>query len=339
MNEQFDIPVVLFIFKRYKTVLQIIDRIRQVKPRTVYLIGDGTRNIDEEAKVLEAREIIEKSIDWDCNIIKNYASSNRGVYENIGKGAIWVLKQEKSAIFLEDDNLPEISFFYYCRELLERYENNQEILWINGTNYLGEYFPENNADYVFTKHLLPCGWASWSEKFINFYDGDLLSLGDLEKQNNFKKSYNSEILFQQQWHSINTTKRKLELKNPVSWDFQMCYSIRANMLYGIAPRTNQIKNIGVDSDSTHGGTSMNIEMTSRFCGVESKKLSLPLKHPEKIELDKEFEDMNDKIIRWPLRTQILYRMCYLVKPLLRMHKYDSMSLVVKKCKEKFKNVP
>lgn len=98
----------MFIFKRKDTVLRIIDRIREVKPKTFYIIADAGRNDEEKALVRECREAVEKAIDWECNLIKNYAKENRGVHAQIGMGALWVFEREERAIFLEDDNLPEV---------------------------------------------------------------------------------------------------------------------------------------------------------------------------------------------------------------------------------------
>ena len=115
MKEQFDIPVVLLIFKRKDKRTQIIDRVSQVKPKKVYIIADGPRDDSEKKDVLECRAWLEGLIDWDCEVIKNYADTNRGVYENIGEGAKWVFEKEETAIFLEDDNLPEVDFFKFSK--------------------------------------------------------------------------------------------------------------------------------------------------------------------------------------------------------------------------------
>ena len=140
MNEYFDIPIALFMFKRSDTLLKIIAVLSKIKPKKLYLLSDQGRNEEEIRIVEKTRNLIENAIDWDCEIIKNYASENRGVYENIGEGARWVFQQEKKAIFLEDDNLPEISFFSYCKELLDKYENNNKILWICTTKYFSFIF-------------------------------------------------------------------------------------------------------------------------------------------------------------------------------------------------------
>lgn len=97
--EKFNIPVVLFIFKRYKTTKKIIDILRQINVSHIYLIADGARDEQEEKRVSECRSEVEKYIDWDCTVTKNYADKNRGVMENIGNGARWVLKEKKRRFF------------------------------------------------------------------------------------------------------------------------------------------------------------------------------------------------------------------------------------------------
>ena len=92
----------------------IIDRLREIQVSKVYLMADYGRNKNEIEQAEACRKAAEQAIDWNCEVIKNYATENRGVYGNIGKGAQWVFQREEMAIFLEDDNLPEVTFFRYC---------------------------------------------------------------------------------------------------------------------------------------------------------------------------------------------------------------------------------
>ena len=110
---RFNIPVVLFIFKREKAV-EVIKRISLIRPEKLYILADQGRNEEERVAVERCRKKVESAIDWNCEIIRNYADENRGVYQNIGEGAKWVLRREKWAIFLEDDNLPELTFIECC---------------------------------------------------------------------------------------------------------------------------------------------------------------------------------------------------------------------------------
>ena len=111
--EQFNIPIALMCFKRLDTTMQILERIASVQPRKLYILSDEGRNDEEKKVVAQLRRNIEDRVDWECELIKNYAEENRGVFANIALGAKYVFQREESAIFLEDDNLPEVTFFFY----------------------------------------------------------------------------------------------------------------------------------------------------------------------------------------------------------------------------------
>lgn len=327
----FDIPIVLITFKRADTVLRILERVKNVQPQKIYILSDQGRNAEEIAMVNKCRASVELAIDWPCTIIKNYAKENRGVHANIGLGAKWVFEREKYAIFLEDDNLPEISFFDYCRELLLKYEDDSRILWICGTNYLGKYEPDNNASYMFTRHLLPCGWASWANKFNKWYDAELSLINDNYVVNELKQTYVDERLYKQQLDSIFREQRRINRgQRFASWDYHMALTIRANNLLGIAPCNNQIKNIGVDGLSTHGGNDMANIMTKRFCGMESYPLQLPLTHPKTVLVDSKFEKRISDIILYPLQYRIKGKIINLIKKVMKIDIDESLTEAIRR---------
>lgn len=312
----FDVPVVLFLFKRKETLPRIFERLEQVRPSKIYLIADEGRNREERALASEVRSLAESLITWDCEVVRDYADSNRGVHSQIGMGAMRVFEQEETAIFLEDDNLPETTFFEYCREMLTRYWDDERILWVCGTNYLGKY--GDTSDYYITQHLLPCGWASWRRKYLRFYDWNL----DLTERPNWKKtlraSYEDKRLYRQQLDSVEVEMFKKEHGERFhSWDYHMAFSLRMNNKYGIMPSFNQIKNIGVDEHSEHGGSSFNNVMTRRFCGMESYPLDLPM--PEKTfdeAIDKKLETAIGRIILYPAKMRLPIEMKRPLKKIL-----------------------
>lgn len=302
----FDIPVVLFIFKRKDTVLQIIDRIREVAPQKVYIMADAGRNSEEQVLVENCRSSIEAAIDWECTVIKNYAIENRGVHAQIGMGARWVFEREEEAIFLEDDNLPEVTFFEYCKRCLEKYRNDKKVFWICGTNYLEKCNVPDNASVFASKHLMPCGWASWAYKFNELYDYDLKLTDNPNWKKILKSKYKDKRLYVQQLRNINDELfRKQRGERYRSWDYHTVFSIRMNDLFGIVPCNNQIKNIGVDEFSTHGGNSFDLVMTQRFCGIESYPMPQNLRLPDADSLSFNFERKIGKIILFPLKPRII----------------------------------
>lgn len=326
---QFNVPVVVFFFKRAEKTALIIDRLSLVRPKKLYLISDGGRNSSESAVVDECRRVVESRITWPCEVIRNYADSNRGVFDRIGLGAKWVLEREGVAIFLEDDNLPEISFFKFCEEMLERYRNDSRVLWICGTNYLKEYEPSDGASYVFSRHMMPCGWASWKDKFFQFYDESLSLWDDPYLKKRVVAEYSNKALCRQDIRNWDREKLRIEGGRPNSWDYQMSFSQRVHGLYAIVPKYNQITNIGVDEHSIHGGTTFSNIMTARFCGLPTKSLVFPLSHPKVVLSDLKYESLVDSIVLLPLRYRLRGGLNRALKKLLLIDVSDSLVGVVK----------
>ncbi len=50
-------------------------------------------------------------------------------------GLDWVFSQVESAIILEDDCLPQPSFFTFCEKMLARYSGDSRIGMVRGNNY------------------------------------------------------------------------------------------------------------------------------------------------------------------------------------------------------------
>jgi hypothetical protein len=76
---QFTSPVVFFIFNRPANTATVFDVIRQVKPSKLFVIADSARpdRVGEAEKCAAARAVIE-TIDWDCEVFKDYSDHNLG---------------------------------------------------------------------------------------------------------------------------------------------------------------------------------------------------------------------------------------------------------------------
>ncbi len=321
----FSVPIGLIFFKRKESTLQVFEQIRKIKPKKLYLISDEGRNDEEKEMVLEIRTRILELCDWGGEIIKLFADENRGVYVQIGEITKNILNKEGKAIFLEDDNLPALSFFTYCAELLDKYENEEKVLWICGTNYMKDSTNDLKTSYAFTQQLLPCGWASWGWKFSKYYDG---KLGFFDYPNHKKiisKRYKNKKLFKQQYTAAKKEYlRAKKNKRISSWDFQMIAALKYHDLLGITPVFNQIKNIGADLHSTHGGTTMKNVMTRRFCEIDVGELDFPLIHPTEINVDPSYEKKIEKIILFPFYLRFKFLISSLLKKILRIPMEDSL---------------
>lgn len=327
----FDIPVVLILFKRIDKPLAIIGQLKKIMPSRIYLLSDAGRSREEQDQVEKCRLSIETAIDWDCEVIKKYADQNLGVYGNIAGGAKWVFEREDMAIFLEDDNLPDLSFFKFCKEMLIKYKVDTRVLWVCGTNYFETTKTRNSESYFFSMNMFPCGWASWSDKFCKFYDGTFSLLDKPGIKKIISTRYLTKALYRQDLQNWNDELRRIGFNGkPASWDHQMSLSLRANGLYGIVPKSNLIKNIGVDEASIHGGVSMSQTMTRRFCEIPLHALEFPLKHPAVIYIDKKIEADLERYITYPASMRLKIWVSLLLKKILRLSPDQSVTVYIKR---------
>lgn len=82
-----------------------------------------------------------------------------GCGKRMSSGISWAFEQEEKLIIIEDDCLPDLSFFRYCEELLELYKEDENIMLIGGSNSIEEM--EGEDSFVFTPYLENWGWATW----------------------------------------------------------------------------------------------------------------------------------------------------------------------------------
>ena len=116
-------PVAFIVYKRFDTTKRVFHEISKVKPQKLYLIADGPKSISEFGMCKKVRDYVENSVNWDCNFIPVYSDLNLGLAKRVKSGLDIVFKNEEKAIVLEDDTLPNKSFFSFCENLLDFYEN------------------------------------------------------------------------------------------------------------------------------------------------------------------------------------------------------------------------
>ncbi|MCX5762039.1 MAG: glycosyltransferase family A protein, partial [Gemmatimonadetes bacterium] len=131
-------PVVLFAFNRPELTARVFATIRAARPSRLFLVCDGPRadRPGEADRCAAVRQILSE-VDWPCEVERNYSDENMGCGLRVSSGIEWVFARTEEAIFLEDDVLPEATFFRYCDELLERYRTDDRVMMICGYNLLG----------------------------------------------------------------------------------------------------------------------------------------------------------------------------------------------------------
>src|SRR5262245_21941551 len=154
-------PVVVCLFNRPEPLTEVIKAVAAMRPPKLYLVADGPRaDRAGDAEACESARRVATAVDWPCEVHTDFASANLGLARRMYSGLSWVFSQEERAIVLEDDCVPDASFFAFCEELLERYRDDNRVLTING-----DTFQDRDValpySYWFSRYPHSWGWASW----------------------------------------------------------------------------------------------------------------------------------------------------------------------------------
>lgn len=298
------VPVALFVFNRPEYTRRVLEAVRLARPALVFLIADGPRpdHPGEAAQCLEVRRLLGEGIDWPCEIRQNYADLNLGCRERIASGLAWVFEQVDRAIILEDDCVPEVTFFPYCQELLERFRDDPRIGMISGTNYRLQDSLDAGS-YFFTRHHSIWGWATWRRAFSG-YDVTMTT---------WRESVSAEAL-DACWDDhrsrlIHRTMFDLYREGAVdTWDIPWVFHLVRNRMLSVVPHLNQITNIGVAGTRGRG--------EDRNNNLPSQPLPFPLQHPDLIEPDTSYDRYvsgRHRLVRDWLRARWTHRVRNLFK--------------------------
>jgi len=269
----FNTPILFVIFARIDTTQKVFDAIRTCKPKTLYVAADGPREgkKGEKEKCQQTRDIIEQ-IDWDCELKTLFRDKNLGCKMAVSSAISWFFENEESGIILEDDCLPDQSFFPYCEELLIKYKDDERIGHIGGNCFFPNLFNQNES-YTFSSLSHIWGWATWRRVWKK-YDLNLSywKEGSKEKRRNLFNYKIEEIYF-----SSFISDAINERNGMHAWDCQHLYSLRLQNQLSIYPSINLVTNIGLYSEeATH------ISWKNKHNYIHSKPIKFPLNHPKEI---------------------------------------------------------
>jgi hypothetical protein len=269
---QLNTPVAFIIFNRPDTTERVFAEIAKAKPPKLLVVGDGPRTsrVGEADRVAETRAIIEQ-VDWDCEVLTNYSDINLGCKRRVSSGIDWVFEQVDEAIILEDDCLPDSTFFRFCEELLARYRSDQRISQINGCNLQFGYCI-NDDSFYFSNYPLIWGWATWRDRWKNSYDVEMKSWPQIRNEGRLEDWVYSHAE-QDFWKNIfeQVYQGKVD-----TWDYQWTFACKLNGRLSVLPNVNLISNIGFGADATHTTGS------SVLANMPIEEMQFPLVYPEGI---------------------------------------------------------
>lgn len=281
-------PVTFIIFKRPQTTEKVFQAIRQVKPKKLFVIADGPRtDRPGEAEKCEASRAIIDRVDWECEVIKNYADTNLGCATRVSSGLDWVFSKVEQTIILEDDCIPHNSFFRFSEELLEKYQNDTRISSISAQNVQAGQ-PRTNYSYYFSRYSHCWGWATWKRAWQH-YDLNIKLWQEVQAQNLLH-----DILLDSK--AVNYWRRTFQTiyDNPtgITWDYQWTFACWMQGSLSITPNVNLVANVGVGADATH----FTSDKEFSFINLPTQSMEFPLKHPPYIIRNVEADTFTQKIV-------------------------------------------
>lgn len=300
MNTQLDTPVALVFFNRPEQFAKVFEEVRKAKPSKLFLIQDGPRKNNERDRenIAKCREVLE-GIDWECDVVKDFSDENLGCGKRVFSGISKCFEQVDRLIILEDDCVPSQSFFPFCRELLEKYKDDQRIGLISGMNHLNR-FDAAEGDYLFSMMGSIAGWATWKRSWENV-SFELDRIADDENAMRLLRNYEKYSCTRNSFYTMVKEKNAmLQMGKKISsWSTQFGSNRVLNSQLYIVPKVNLMTNIGLTAESANSVGS--IKMVPRglrpLYQLKLHDMEFPLKHPKYVMNDIEYSKKVDRIMR------------------------------------------
>ncbi len=276
---KFNVPILILAWRRAIHLRQVIQSLKLINAENLYVVVDGPRfganfNLDVE-QISETVDVIESEITWPCNVTKLYRDINFGCGLGVSSAITWFFNQVDYGIILEEDCVPNMSFFNFCEQMLEKYHNEERIMHIGGQSF-GVNRDSVENPYFFSSYNHIWGWATWRRSW-NKYE---YQLSDKSKE---KVILNLTYYFD----TLKERNYWIEILNRLdeidTWDYQWTFTIWANNGLAILPNRNLVKNIGFDSMATHTSQdNLDYNLELDFSTIEL----LELKNNQLMELNK-----------------------------------------------------
>ena len=110
-------PILLMVYIKPSTTLKVINRLREIQPPKIYISVNVP--LKKKFEIKKNKKVIEiiKTIDWKCKIVLKKRKKHVDAYTSYKDAINWFFKNENEGIILEDDTLPNKSFFYFCEKM------------------------------------------------------------------------------------------------------------------------------------------------------------------------------------------------------------------------------
>lgn len=264
-------PILLLIFNRPGPTQQVFETVRAARPARLYVAADGPRvSRAGEGFLCEEARRVATAVDWPCEVRTLFRASNLGCGRAVSEALNWFFAQEPEGIVLEDDCVPDPTFFRFAGELLERYRDDSRVMSIGAQHHPG---PDHRpaASYYFSRYQHCWGWASWRRAWA-LYDRELGRWPAL-RHTPWLRQQGGHI-FARYWRTWFDAVRSGEID---TWDYQWTFSHFLHSGLAAMPDRTLVTNIGFGDDATHTIGAGRAETLAA--------MDFPLTHPVEVQRD------------------------------------------------------
>ena len=289
MPESTSPPVLLIFFNRADCAKQTLAGVRAARPARLYLATDAPRPDvpDDIVRCAATRAVVESGIDWPCTVQRDFAAANLGPNGRVTSAISWFFDHEESGVVLEEDCVPDPTFFPFCAELLARYRDDERVGLISGDQFVPDGWRcAGGASYTFAQLTQIWGWASWRRAWR------LLDDQTISQWPEAKRRGVVDALFRRERDRRYWRDRFDECHAERSdiWDYRWTLARWLHGQCGIVPGQNLVSYIGFRPDA------VNTRGTHAAANLPMVPVTFPLQHPAQVAVERRLDVATAKIL-------------------------------------------
>jgi hypothetical protein len=280
-------PVALSVFNRPESTARVFEVIARAEPRQLFVFADGPRSDAEADLCAQARAVVE-TVDWACDVKYDYSDTNLGARERYKSGVDWAFSEVEEAIVLDDDCVPDPSFFAFSHDMLEQYRDDPRVMMVCGTNYLGRW-KDDCQSYHFSHFGSVWGWATWKRAWA-FYDASMSAWGDEDVKQRIRDLLADDEVYALQARRFDRLYGEPHDRH--SWDLPWSLARLVHSGLTVVPSVNLVANVG-NSDGR------GLPPDHPLANLEVTPLRFPLREPGAVAADRDYDRLHTRqIFEW-----------------------------------------
>jgi hypothetical protein len=273
------LSVLIVAYRRWDNIAQILKSCQQAGIGDIFLTLDAPNENDQEAWDDQAaikKVVSDFEVRTGRSVKMRVAKNNQGCAVNVILGCEWAFQSAEYLTVLEDDCLPSLTFFDFCRNELPFVRNDKSCWLLCGSQFAPVSITKNRASL--SRYALTWGWATHKSKWLEMRKS-FFSPSKFPEVRDFLSALKEDSF----WNA--GARRAIRGYTDV-WDTVLLQRMQYEKKYAILPPQNLVENTGNDHVSTHtesnspwvGRKVMNVGLKQNGSPVENHLLDKWLSH-------------------------------------------------------------